>query len=85
MSRKVLVTEKNLAEILGICRETARVLDGLECEARALEMLPQHASLQGRLTVFISRLRAGDSSLGLVLEMNAFVREYNAHIEVLSP
>jgi hypothetical protein len=85
MSRKVVVTEKNVAEILGICREITRVLEGLESEARELEMLPQHASLQGRLTVLVSRLRAGDSSLGLVLEMNAFVREYNAHVEVLSP
>ena len=85
MSRKVLVTEKNLAEILGICREIMRVLDSLESEARELEVLPQHASLQGRLAVLLSRLRAGDSSLRLVLEMNAFIRQYNAHIEVLSP
>jgi len=85
MSRKLVLTEKNLAEILGICQEITRVLDGVESEARELELMPQHASLQGRLTVLISRLRAGDSSLGLVLEMNAFVREYNAHIEVLSP
>ena len=85
MSRKVVVTEKNLAEILGICREIMRVLDSLESEARELEVLPQHASLQGRLAVLLSRLRAGDSSLRLVLEMNAFIRQYNAHIEVLSP
>ena len=85
MSRKVVVSEKNLAEILGICREITRVLDGLESEARLLEMTAKHASLQARFLVLLSRLRAGDSSLGLVLEMNAFVREYNAHVEVLSP
>jgi hypothetical protein len=85
MSRKVVVTEKNLAEILGICREITRVLDGLESEASQLEMIPKHASLQAHLAVLLSRLRAGDSSLRLVLEMNAFVREYNAHVEMLSP
>ena len=85
MSRKLVMTEKNLAEILGICREITRVLDGLESEARLLEMTPQHASLQARLAVLLTRLRAGDYSLRLVLEMNAFVREYNAHLEVLSP
>ena len=85
MSRKVVVTEKNRVEILGICREMTRVLDGLQSEARLLEVTLKHTSLQARLAVLLARLRAGDSSLRLVLEMNAFVREYNAHVEVLSP
>ena len=85
MSRKVVVTEKNLAEILGICREITCVLDSLESEATLLDMMPKHAWLQARLAVLRSRLQAGDCSLRLVLEMNAFVREYNAHVEVFSP
>ena len=84
MSRKALVTEKTRAEMIRTCREITRVLDSLESRAGLLGMTPQHASLQTRLAVFHCRLRAGDSSLRLILEMTTFIHEYNTYVEVLA-
>ena len=85
MSRRAVVTKRSRAELLSTCRQITRVLGDLETLARSLGMTSRHAALQARLVVFLCRLEAGHSSLKLLLEMNIFVHEYNAHLEVLSP
>ena len=84
MGAKAVVTEKNRAEVLGTCRHITFMLDTLQPRARELGMTLQHTSLQARSAVFVCRLTAGHSSLRLALEMNTFVQEYNAHVEVLA-
>jgi hypothetical protein len=85
MTRHAVVTETSRSELLSTCRGITLVLGGLESRAAALGMTSQHAALQARLAVFLSRLEAGDSSLSLVLAMTSFVQHYEAHVEVLAP
>ena len=82
---RISISEQSRAELLGTGRQIACVLRKLESRAGRLAIGPLHASLEARLAVFLCRLQVGDSSLNLIAEMQAFVYEYNAYVEVLAP
>jgi hypothetical protein len=85
VSSRGVLTEKARSDLLTICREITRVLEGFESRAGVLGTTPHHAALQASLAVFLSRLEAGDSSLSLLLDMNSFGRDYNAYVELIAP
>ena len=82
-----MVVSENAAEIratvLRLSQECAKHLDLLVEHARVAGVSQQHALLQARLALFRSRLEAGEWSLVLSEEMDAWADEYNAFCESL--